>query len=89
MTVLLFFVSGVVAWTLSSVAVGGISLILAEATILIGSTRAIAPVVSVTSLIAAAVRRLLGQRDFSERALQFFPATPQWHGTSMERSYES
>ncbi|HET8996005.1 MAG TPA: sulfite exporter TauE/SafE family protein [Acetobacteraceae bacterium] len=62
MTALLFFLAGAFAWTLSSVAAGGGSMILAAAASLIAPGRAIAPVITVTSLIAAVVRIVLFRR---------------------------
>lgn len=62
MTALWFFLAGALAWTLSSVAAGGGSMVLAAAASLIAPTRAVAPVVSVTSLIAAIVRIALFRR---------------------------
>lgn len=56
MTAVLFFLAGLFAWTVSSFAAGGGSMLLAAAASLITPGRAMAPVVTVTSLIAAVVR---------------------------------
>lgn len=62
MTALLFFIAGLFAWTVSSFAAGGGSMMLAAAASMLAPARAVAPVVSVTSLVAAVVRIALFRR---------------------------
>lgn len=63
MTTLLLFLAGAFAWSVSSFAAGGGgSMMLAAAASIIAPARAVAPVVSVTSLVAAIVRIALFHR---------------------------
>lgn len=62
MTALLFFLAGALAWSVSSFAAGGGSMMLAAAASIIAPARAVAPVISVTSLVAAIVRIALFRR---------------------------
>lgn len=62
MTASLFFLVGLLAWTISSFAAGGGSMLLAAAAAILAPSRAVAPIVTVTSLVAALARIALFRR---------------------------